>query len=87
MTDKSLKTGAFLITIGFSFLIGFVFFNVCISTFEHKHKQTNDTFQVIKNKVDSLENVINTSFKDKRDTTIIKLIPQEIKIYYPKEKI
>lgn len=86
MTDRSLKVGAFLLLIGFSILISFGFFCVSISYSDTNYKSIEHTVHLLVSKVDSLEQVVNISFKEKRDTTIIQVHPQEIKIYYNKEK-
>lgn len=82
MTDRSLKVGAFLIVIGFSALISFAFF--CMST-THSQRLCNQleyNVCALTSKVDSLEHVINTSFKQKRDTIFIQVVPQTVKVYY-----
>lgn len=85
MTDKSLKTGVFLLFIGFSILVSFSFFCMSITHSQNFYKQLETTVSSFETKVDSLEHVINTSFKEKQDTIIIKVVPQQVKVYYNKE--
>lgn len=81
MTDRSLKVGAFLIIIGFSILISFAFF--CMSTTHNQNLCDNfeHSIHTLTQKIDSLENVVNTNFKQKKDTVLIQVVPQTIKVY------
>lgn len=81
MTDRSLKVGAFLIIIGFSILISFAFF--CMSTTHNQNlcRNLEHSIYTLTQKIDSLEGVVNTSFKQKKDTVLIQVVPQTVKVY------
>lgn len=86
MKDKSLNPIIlFFLLVSCSILIGFGFFCASVSNNQLNCKAINKQVQILTIKIDSLENIINTSFKEKRDTTIIQVHPQEIKVYYNKE--
>lgn len=85
MTDRSFKLGAFFMLIGISALISFGFFGASVTHSQNwDHKIEVDLYK-LQTKVDSLEHVINTNFKERRDTTIIQVVPQAIKIYHNQE--
>lgn len=78
--SKSLK-------ILFTCLFVFAMFLLCVGTLSISTSYTDRKlieYEVInknlKNKVDSLENILNISYKEKRDTIIVNLYPK-IKIY------
>ena len=82
MTDKSVKIGVVLLLLGTSFLISFVFFCIDNTRSEIFFKQNQESIKSLVLRIDSLERVINSTFKELKDTTIICVFPQEIKIYY-----
>lgn len=85
MKDKPLNPIIlFFLLISCSLLISFGFFCASISNNQLNYKKIEHQTQTFIIKVDSLEKVINTSFKERRDTTIVKVYPQEIKVYYNK---
>ena len=43
----------------------------------------NNKYKILENKVDSLEKVVNSNLTHRRDTLIIDVRPQTIKIYQP----
>lgn len=82
--SKEAKIGIFLFLI-VSVLISFAFFAESISVSQDFSKENKKLIKEVQYKIDSLEKVINTSFKDKKDTLIIKVVPQEVKVFYNKE--
>lgn len=82
MTDKSVKIGVVLLLLGTSFLISFVFFCIDNTRSEIFFKQNQESIKSLVLRIDSLERVINSTFKELKDPTIIYVFPQEIKIYY-----
>lgn len=82
MTDKSVKIGVVLLLLGTSFLISFVFFCIDNTRSEIFFKQNQESIKSLVLRIDSLERVINSTFKELKDATIIYVFPQEIKIYY-----
>lgn len=41
----------------------------------------NSKMQIIEHKIDSLEHIINNNLVNKKDTIIVNIVPQQIKIY------
>lgn len=72
----------FLGAIGFSALISFGFFSAGVTDMQKRLATQAEEHQIMQNQIDSLENVINTEFKNRRDTIIIKVSPQTIKYYH-----
>jgi hypothetical protein len=72
----------FLGAIGFSALISFGFFSAGVTNMQKRLAIQAEEHQIMQNQIDSLENVINTEFKNRRDTIIIKVSPQAIKYYH-----
>lgn len=81
MTDKSIKIGVVLLLLGTSFLISFVFFCIDNTRSETFFRQNQENIKSLVLQIDSLERIINSTFKEMKDTTIIHVFPQEIKIY------
>lgn len=79
--QKSLIIGLLFLTIIFSILVSLLFTNISISTSQYQYQQNKTSIEQLIHKIDSLENIINTNFKNKKDTIIINIIPQQIKIY------
>lgn len=78
---KSLKYWGIVLICSILILIQFIFFNVSVSHSKSLYEVTNNELNITKCKIDSLENVINEYFKNKKDTIIINNYPQIIKIY------
>ena len=77
MENKSLRTLAIFIIIGFVFIVNFAFFGV-------QGKITQSWTDKFTKEINYLEyKVINSNFKHRRDTLIIDVRPQTIKIYQP----
>lgn len=72
---------AIIISLGISIIISFAFFNICITNFQKECNFNKKQIIILNNKIDSVENIINTSFKNKKDTIIVNTFPQQIKIY------
>ena len=83
--EQSLKFWALILFLGLSTLISFAFFNIGISVYQNRCDKIETTVQSLTIKVDSLENIINTTFKEKKDTIQIQILPQEVKIYCNKK--
>lgn len=81
MTDKSIKIGVVLLLLGTSFLISFAFFCIDNTRSETFFRQNQENIKSLVLQIDSLERIINSTFKEMKDTTIIHVFPQEIKIY------
>jgi hypothetical protein len=81
MTDKSIKIGVVLLLLGTSFLISFAFFCIDNTRSETFFRQNQENIKSLVLQIDSLERIINSTFKEMKDTTIIRVFPQEIKIY------
>lgn len=71
----------FLGSICFSALICFGFFSAGITEVQNKFVQQASANEHLQRQIDSLECVINTEFKNKRDTIIVNVSPQIIKLY------
>lgn len=76
--------GVIFIILGISTFISFILFNISITAYQKGHDLTDSKIVILNNKIDSLEKVINTSFKNRIDTIVINTIPQQIKIYTTK---
>lgn len=72
----------FLGAIGFSALVSFGFFSAGVTDMQKRFAIQAEEHQIMQNQIDSLESVINTEFKNRRDTIIIKVSPQAIKYYH-----
>ena len=67
-------------------VIVFLLLLLCFNLLHHKIENTSNTY-VNNNKellyrIDSLENELNTFYKNKRDTVIINVVPADVKIYH-----
>lgn len=82
--SKETKLGIFLILV-VAALISFAFFAESMSQIQKTNNRVNEKFLKLTERIDSLENVINTSFKNKKDTILIQVVPQQVKVYYNKE--
>lgn len=72
----------FLGAIGFSALVSFGFFSAGVTDMQKRLAIQAEEHQIMQNQIDSLESVINTEFKNRRDTIIVKVSPQAIKYYH-----
>lgn len=76
------NAGFFLLALGFSALISFGFFSAGITEVQKIGQQHHQDVEFLKNQVDSLENVVNQTFKNKRDTIIVNVQPQIVKFHH-----
>lgn len=83
--ERSLKLWALVLFLALSALISFAFFNVSVSVYQRRCEKIESNIQRLVLNVDSLEKVINTTFKERKDTILIQVIPQEVKIYCNKD--
>lgn len=82
--SKEIKTAILLLLI-VSTLISFAFFAEGMTQIQKSKINTDKRIFGLLDKIDSLESVINTSFKNKKDTILIQVVPQQVKVYYNKE--
>lgn len=69
------------IAIGFVLIVNFAFFGAQSSITKDWTDKFTKEINYLKYKVDSLEKVVNMEFKNHRDTIILDIKPQTIKIY------
>lgn len=79
--EKSLKFWALMLFLALSALISFAFFNVSVFVYQKRCEKIESNIQKLVFNIDSLEKVINTTFKEQKDTILIQVLPQEVKIY------
>lgn len=79
--EQSLKFWALILFLGLSILISFAFFNISVSGYQKRCEKIESNVQRLVLHIDSLEKVINTTFKERKDTILIQMPSQEIKIY------
>jgi hypothetical protein len=80
--DKTSNIWFFLGSIGFSAIISLGFFSAGVTDMQKRFAIQAEEHQIMQNQIDSLESVINTEFKNRRDTIIVKVSPQTIKYYH-----
>ena len=80
--DKTSNIWFFLGSIGFSALVSLGFFSAGVTDMQKRLAIQAKEHQIMQNQIDSLESVINTEFKNRRDTIIVKVSPQTIKYYH-----
>lgn len=68
MTDKSIKIGVVLLLLGTSFLISFAFFCIDNTRSETFFRQNQENIKSLVLQIDSLERIINSTFKEMKDT-------------------
>ena len=73
--------GPYILTLACSFIITLIFFNVLATDTTVKINNINTKELYLQQQIDSLENVVNTTFKNKKDTIIINIHPQDVRIY------
>lgn len=83
MENKSLRIFAICIAIGFVLIVNLAFFGAQGSITDDWTSKFTKEINYLEYKVDSLEKVVNTEFKNRRDTIILDVRPQTIKIYQP----
>lgn len=83
--ERSLKLWALVLFLALSALISFAFFNASVSVYQRRCEKIESNIQRLVFNVDSLEKVINTTFKERKDTILIQVVPQEVKIYCNKD--
>lgn len=83
MENKRLRVFAILIGIGFVLIVNVAFFGAQSSVIEDWTGKLTIGINYLEYKVDSLEKVVNVGFKNRRDTIILDIRPQTIKIYQP----
>lgn len=71
----------FLGAIGFSALISFGFFSIGITEMQSQFKIQVNKHQGMQSHIDSLENVINTELKTRKDTVIVNVSLPQINFY------
>lgn len=76
------NAGFFLLALGFSVLISFGFFSAGITEVQKIDRQHHRDIELLKNQIDSLENVVNQTFKNKKDTIIVNVQPQIVKFHH-----
>lgn len=76
------NAGFFLLALGFSALISLGFFGAGITEVQKISRQHHQDVEFLKNQIDSLENVVNQTFKNKRDTIIVNVQPQIVKFHH-----
>lgn len=75
------KISAFLLTFGFSCLVTIAFFSITTTNMHIFTDQCKQQKVCLQAQIDSLENVINTTFKNQKDTIIINIHPQDVRVY------
>lgn len=75
------KISACLITFGFSCLVTIAFFGVITTNLSILTNQFKQQELYLQGQIDSLENVVNTTFKQKKDTIVINIHPHDVKVY------
>lgn len=85
MLDKNLKIFAVVIAIGFIIIIDLAFAGMQGKALDDWASRFSKEVNYLEYKIDSLEKVVNTDFKVRRDTIIIDVKPQTIKIYNQSE--
>lgn len=83
MENKSLRILAIFIIVGFVFIVNFAFFGVQGKITQSWTDKFTKEINHLEYKVDSLEKVVNSNLTHRRDTLIIDVRPQTIKIYQP----
>lgn len=83
MENKRLRAFAIFIIIGFVFIVNFAFFGVQGRITQDWTDKFTKEINYLEYKIDSLEKVVNSNLTHRRDTLIIDVRPQTIKIYQP----
>lgn len=83
MENKSLRILAIFIIVGFVFIVNFAFFGIQGKITQSWTDKFTKEINYLEYKVDSLEKVVNSNLTHRRDTLIIDVRPQTIKIYQP----
>lgn len=78
--DK-INFGALLLTFGVSALFAFALFNINVTSLSKMHSKHQEIESRLQMQIDSLEDVVNTTFKNRKDTIVVNVRPQDVKIY------
>lgn len=73
--------GSYILTLACSFIVTLIFFNVLATDTTVKINNINTRELHLQQRIDSLENVINTTFRNQKDTIIINIHPHDVKVY------
>lgn len=73
--------GPYILTLACSFMITLIIFNIFATDVTVRFNKINTRELHLQQQIDSLENVVNTTFKNKKDTIIINIHPQDVRIY------
>lgn len=73
--------GPYILILACSFIVTLIFFNVLATDTTVKMNKINTKELYLQQQIDSLENVINTTFKNRKDTIIINIHPHDVKVY------
>lgn len=73
--------GPYILVLACSFIITLIFFNVLATDTTIKINNINARELHLQQQIDSLENVVNTTFKNQKDTIIINIHPHDVKVY------
>lgn len=76
------NAGFFLLALGLSALISLGFFSAGVTKVQVIDEQHHKDVELLKNQIDSLENVVNQTFKNKKDTIIVNVQPQIVKFHH-----
>ena len=74
--------GPFILFLGFAFLLSLGLFSIEATNIQQDFQKRDLLIEQLCSKVDSLESVVNTSFRNKRDTIVIDIKPQVLKYYH-----
>ena len=80
--DKTSNIWFFLGSIGFSAVVSLGFFSAGVTDMQKRLSIQAKEHQLMQNQIDSLENVINTEFRNHRDTIVVEVKPQVLKYYH-----
>lgn len=66
-------------------VVCFLLLFLCFNVLHHKIENTSNIYtnnnKELSYRIDSLENELNTFYKNKKDTVIINVVPADVKIY------
>lgn len=77
MKTEIIQTVALVLT----FLLLLLCFNILHHRIENSNNQYKKDNTKLIERIDSLENELNTFYKEKQDTIIVEVVPSDIKIY------
>ena len=79
--SRRLEMAAWGLIIGLNILCYIAFLGVVNNTIQPRFDQTDSLTYTLFHRLDSLENVVNDNLVSRKDTVLIHVVPQEIKIY------